>query len=178
MSFTATRPPHLTLVYSAAANGFSDSSKAAGAKNSLADAWLQIELFATEQPDTVIFASPERCRLASLVALVASSHVRQIFDCRELPHLSFEGGTRARFFEALSGLNVKYFSAMEMETKGHTLREKGVFDALTLQIDKGPTMVFSDLDPELDPDVQQLNESLSKSGVRFKPVFLTFNDAN
>lgn len=177
MSDTATKP-HLTLVYSAAADRFSASSKGADAANSKADAWQQIELFASEQPDTVIYASPERCHLASLVALMASAHVRQIFDFRELPHLAFEGGTRARFFEALSGLNVNYFSSMELETKGQALREKGVLDALTTRIEKGPTMVFSDLDPELDPDVQELNASLSKSGVQFKPVFLTLKDAS
>jgi len=168
---------HLTLVYSSSPDEPTERTSGGSCDIEKGDPWLQLDLFATEASDTVVYTSPDHCNLPSILTLLESAHIRQIFDFREIPHLAFAGSSRARFFEALAELNVKYHSSLALETMERFFEGTRAINLLMDQIVKGPTMIFSDLEPKDDPDVARLNSALSSSGVSFRPVFVNLREA-
>jgi len=167
MKFSA--QPRLTLVYSS--SGGVNASAQSPAEETIA--WQQLELFASEQPNTVIFASPEQCKLSELLALLDRTHTRKILDLRDIPYLTFGGGSRAQFFDALNSAQISYASLLSLENGNNRDKLNNAIEWLSVSIPKGPTMIFSDKDSNEDPDVLKTNDRLIKAGVVFKPIFVS-----
>lgn len=134
--------------------------------------WRQLGLFA-ENPQTVVFVSPEECKFNEVMKLLESAHIRQIFDMREMPHLVFEGQSRATFFDMLGTLGISYISSLEFETKYEGKARMVIPRELALRLKAGPTMVFSDRKPETDSEVAKIDESLTKDVEGYKSVFFS-----
>lgn len=165
----------LSLVYSADKQDFSFS---AGGDGDLDDAeWQQIELFTSELPDTVIFTSLESTHLETLVEFLKRAHVRQIFDAREIPYFASGAESRARFFDALRNMQVTYISALALARDAGASRRENAAEILGKNIEKGPTLVFSDVDPNLDPDIVDIKSKLAGAGVNYRTVLLNLADA-
>jgi len=159
---------HLRIAYSAEnfEPGVNSTQKV------IEDAWDQLDLF--DQPDTIVFVSPERYSLSDLVNLLKSFHVTQIIDLRLLPHFSFGGASRNRFIRVLSELHLSYYSLASNNSDSNENNSKGS-DLIKRFLDRGPSMVFSDIEPSSDPDISSATSDLTKAGVRFKPVYATLN---
>lgn len=136
------------------------------------DSWRQLDLFA-ENPQTVVFVSPEECKFADVVRLLDSAHIRQVFDMREMPHLVFEGQSRAAFFDVLGKLGISYMSSLELETKYEGKAPIVIARELALKLKAGPTMVFSEREPETDPEVAKIEESFTREVKGYKSVFFS-----
>ena len=134
--------------------------------------WRQLDLFA-ESPQTVVFVSPEECKFSDVVKLFESAHIRQVFDMREMPHLVFDGQSRAAFFDLLGKLGISYMSSLEFETKYEGKAPNVIARELALKLKTGPTMVFSDREPESDPEVSKIDESFTKEVNGYKSVFFS-----
>lgn len=170
MAMTQAKIRHLTLVSSrpplgADAVGTSDQERQA-------EPWRQLDLFA-ENPRTVIFVSPDECKLADVLELLKSAHIKQIFDIREMPHLVFEGQSRAGFFDVLDRVGISYMSSLEFEAKNSGSKPFVVARELALKLKAGPTMVFSDRNPESDPEVAKIHENFTKDVKGYKSVFFS-----
>ncbi|MDE2175083.1 MAG: hypothetical protein KGJ54_07330 [Betaproteobacteria bacterium] len=166
---------HLSLVYSERVHDFSE--RKTPRDQPAPSTWQQIDLFATERPDTVIYASLEGINLNSLLKLLERAHIRQIFDFREMPHLSFSSGSRGLFFDALCRLHVTYVNSLIADNLGQAKKVSEAAGLLAKNINNGPTMIFSDIDPNVDPDIRDINDSLSNSGLQYRPVYLDLQDA-
>lgn len=136
------------------------------------ESWRQLDLFA-ENPQTVVFVSPDGCGFADVVKLLLSAHVRQIFDMREMPHLVFEGQSRATFFDVLGKLGISYMSSLEFETKYEGKAPVVIARELALKLEAGPTMVFSDREPQSDPEVSKIDEYFTREVDGYKSVFFS-----
>jgi len=131
-----------------------------------------LDLFA-ENPQTIVFVFPEECKFADVVKLLESAHIRQVFDMREMPHLVFEGQSRAAFFDVLGKLGISYMSSLEFETKYEGKAPIVIARELALKLKTGPTMVFSNLEPETDPEVAKIDENFTKEVKGYKSVFFS-----
>lgn len=134
--------------------------------------WRQLDLFA-QNPQTVVFLSPDECKYADVVKLLLNVHVRQIFDIREMPHLVFEGQSRATFFDVLGKLGISYRSSLEFETKFEGKAPVVIVRELALKLEAGPTMVFSDREPQSDPEVAKIDENFTREVDGYKSVFFS-----
>lgn len=163
--------PRLTLVHSST-DGVKASTLTTAEQTT---AWQQLELFASEQPNTVVFASPDQCKLSELLALLDKTHARQILDLRNIPYLTFGGGSREQFFDALTSAQISYASLLSLGHGNDGDNLKNALKWLTVRIPKGPTMIFSDKDSNEDPDVMRANDELMQAGVKFRPIFVSLN---
>lgn len=161
---------HLTLVPSTPAP--SAGTVVLSEREQRSESWRQLDLFA-ENPQTVVFVSPEECRFADVVKLLESAHIRQVFDMREMPHLVFDGQSRAAFFDVLGKLGISYMSSLEFETKYEGKAPLVIARELALKLKAGPTMVFSDREPESDPEVAKIDENFTKEVKGYKSVFFS-----
>lgn len=134
--------------------------------------WRQLDLFA-ENPQTVVFVSPEECKFSDVVRLLESAHIRQVFDMREMPHLVFEGQSRAAFFDVLGKLGISYMSSLEFETRYEGKAPIVIARELANKLKAGPTMVFSDREPETDPEVAKIDESFTREIKGYKSIFFS-----
>lgn len=163
--------PRLTLVHSST-NGDNASPQTSAEQTAV---WQQLELFASEQPNTVVFASPDQCKLSELLALLDKTHARQILDLRDIPYLTFGGGSRVQFIDALTSAQISYASLLSFEHGSDGDSFKNALKWLAVRIPKGPTMIFSDKDSNEDPDVMRANDELMQAGVKFKPIFVSLS---
>ena len=161
---------HLTLVRASAPP--SADAAVLSEKEKRTESWRQLDLFA-ENPQTVVYVSPEECKFSDVVNLLESAHIRQIFDMREMPHLVFEGQSRAAFFDVLGKLGISYMSSLEFETKYEGNAPIVIARELALKLKVGPTMVFSDQEPESDPEVAKIDENFTKEVKGYKSVFFS-----
>ena len=170
MKMTMARPEvrHLTLVRPSAPP--STGAAVPSEEENQTESWRQLDMFA-ENPQTVVFVSPEKCKFADVVKLLLSAHIRQIFDMREMPHLVFEGQSRATFFDLLSKLNISYTSSLEFETRHEDKAPIVIARELAPKLKGGPTMVFSDHEPQSDPVVARIDENFTKEVKDYKSVY-------
>ena len=170
MAMTQAKIRHLTLVSSLPPPGA--GAVVTSEQDKRTESWRQLDLFA-ENPKTVVFVSPEECKLADVVRLLKSAHIKQIFDIREVPHLIFEGQSRAGFFDVLDRVGIAYMSSLEFEAKYAGKEPFMVARELALKLKTGPTMVFSDRKPESDPEVAKIHENFTKEVKGYKSVFFS-----
>lgn len=148
--------------------------------------WGQLELFASEKPDMVIMAQPDRFGLDGISRIITNGHARRIFDLREMPFISFGNETRESFLNILERNKTEYYNVFKLFRK---LCEKtgkaehaeidslpfppdcDVKNVLKPMIESGPTVVFSDTDPAGDESVKKLLDLLSRSSIPYSPVF-------
>ena len=154
---------HLTLAYSEAKGNNQPSTPIIGSA-----AWDQLDLFC--QPETVYFAAPDTYPSAMLIDLLSSSHVTQLIDLRQIPHFSFGGTSRVQFFEALADLKIEYFR-ISGDTDGKDSIKSRSREIIESRLNFGPSMVFSDINPDQDSDIAIVVSELRKAGVKFTPVF-------
>lgn len=147
--------------------------------------WGQFELFATEKPDVMIFAQPDRLGFDGIVQIVALGHARRIFDLREVPFISFGNETRESFLRVLRKNRVEYFNIFKLrqelgkkENHVGTIDEKyfsfdqnEVLRTLKPMIESGPTVVFSDCAPGEDKAIKGLLDLLSHAKISYSPVY-------
>lgn len=141
-------------------------------QKSQSESWRQLDLFAAN-PHTVVFVAPEECKFIDVVNLLETAHIRQVFDMREVPHLVFEGHSRAAFFDVLDELGVSYMSSLEYETKYEGNAEMVLARELSRKLRTGPTMVFSNREPETDPEVAKIDENFTKEVKGYQSVFFS-----
>jgi len=147
--------------------------------------WGQLELFASEKPDAMIFAQPDRIGFEGIVNIIAMGHVRRIFDLREMPFISFGHETREGFLSVLQKNRVEYFNVFNLR---HTLSKKeypianneelnlnfkqdDVKRIFKPMIESGPTVIFSDCAPSEDKAVKQLLAMLTQAGIPYTTVY-------
>ncbi len=148
--------------------------------------WGQFELFASEKPDTVIIAQPDRIGLDGISRIITDGHARRILDLRAMPFISFGNETRESFLNVLERNKTEYYNVFKLFRK---LCEKAeqveyakidslpfspncdVENVLKPMIESGPTVVFSDTDPAGDESVKKLLDLLSRSSIPYSPVF-------
>lgn len=163
----------LTLVYS------SDSPKNNEAAQEEKDSdagWHQLDMFSSSRPDALVFTSPQNFDFEELKEMLDSAHIKYILDLRVIPNLVFNGTSRGRFFQLLAQRDVDYISQMSV-APGARDKANEIADWLGTRIGRGPTMVFSDLDPQRDSEVRQLSCQLNQAGVKFEPVYLSIDDS-
>lgn len=132
------------------------------------DIWQQLDLFA--KPDAVFFVAPEVYPLQALIDFLKNSHVTQIIDLRQIPHFSFGGTSRARFLDVLAKLKIDYYSLASYSIASGELGVCGS-DLIRRHLKTGPSLVFSDLEPDRDPDVATTTNNLREAGVQFILVY-------
>lgn len=158
---------HLRLAYSSSGSHKSSEKSNSASQDNL---WNQLDLFS--RSETVLFASPETYPFPTLLDLLKHAHVTQIIDLRHIPHFSFEGCSRARFFETLEKLKIGYTS-LTAAPDWHSDWESQGSDLINKNIKRGPLMVFSDLEPDRDPDIAIVTNELDKAGVKLERVFVS-----
>jgi hypothetical protein len=73
----------------------------------------------------------------------------------------------------LGKLGISYMSSLELETKYEGKAPIVIARELALKLKAGPTMVFSDREPETDPEVAKIEESFTREVKGYKSVFFS-----
>jgi hypothetical protein len=164
---------HIRLIYSANVQNLTSHNSV----NATEELWAQLDLFASEKPDTVIFAQPEELGFNGIVKILLTGHARQIFDFREMPYFSFGNETRENFLKLLSDNRVAYFNKFHLKSKlGYSdneeisLKTEIVKSFLKPLIENGPTVVFSDKSPNKDDFVVKFLKLLSEAKISYSTV--------
>lgn len=153
-----------------------------------ADTWVQLDLFLTDKRDIFIYTKPCRTSFQRIHELINHCRPKHILDLRELPSLSFECVSRARFLDLLTSCGVEYHHLHNIageRSKNHVitatlaiLADDALFQSVLKPhmqrlLQHGPTIVFTDTAPESDQAARCLSKSLARADAQFSEVIVS-----